>query len=210
VNEEFFHSTGGPWTLQSAELSGGVLELHIQQDGVRIGYGQFINMLRERRSFRAFFDHALSSAPFESMFWEMPSVTRATLDRAFCCVLLNAPALNAARPDPQAFSAELRGTGPGGVGVFPNLGGDALLVVPAARADDAAYPHLAAFVRKAPAGQRDVFWAAVGEAVQSRLGERPLWLSTSGLGIAWLHVRLDTMPKYYVHDPYRSGAKEQQ
>lgn len=31
----------------------------------------------------------------------------------------------------------------------------------------------------------------------------PIWLSTSGLGVYWLHVRLDTRPKYYNHDEYK-------
>ncbi|WP_391540805.1 DUF6940 family protein [Halomicronema hongdechloris] len=32
---------------------------------------------------------------------------------------------------------------------------------------------------------------------------RPRWVNASGLGVAWLHVRLDTRPKYYQHEPYR-------
>jgi hypothetical protein len=31
----------------------------------------------------------------------------------------------------------------------------------------------------------------------------PVWLSTSGLGIYWLHFRLDTVPKYYTYAPYK-------
>jgi hypothetical protein len=31
-----------------------------------------------------------------------------------------------------------------------------------------------------------------------------MWLSTSGLGVAWLHIRLDSTPKYYQHQPYTS------
>jgi hypothetical protein len=44
---------------------------------------------------------------------------------------------------------------------------------------------------------------ATGAAVAARLSARPLWLSTSGLGVAWLHVRLDSRPKYYSYAPYR-------
>ncbi|MDG2150485.1 MAG: hypothetical protein P8N09_13285 [Planctomycetota bacterium] len=210
MNKESCHSPGGSWTLHRAELSEGVLELRIQQDGVPLSLGQFISLLCECRSFRVFFDRALSSAPFDAMFWEMPAVTRLTLEQPFRCVLLNAPVLNAAMPDPHVFSAKLEEVGSSGVGVFPNLGGDALLVVPAAYTDDAAYPHLVVFLRKAPAEQRDAFWAAVGEAVQSKVGAQPLWLSTSGLGVAWLHVRLDVRPKYYVHEPYRTGTTRPQ
>ncbi len=31
-------------------------------------------------------------------------------------------------------------------------------------------------------------------------------VSTNGLGVAWLHVRLDTRPKYYTFQPYRTMA----
>jgi len=33
---------------------------------------------------------------------------------------------------------------------------------------------------------------------------RRTWLSTSGLGVGWLHVRLDSRPKYYTYEPYKS------
>ena len=33
-------------------------------------------------------------------------------------------------------------------------------------------------------------------------GDMPLWVSTAGLGVSWLHVRLDARPKYYRHDAY--------
>ena len=45
-------------------------------------------------------------------------------------------------------------------------------------------------------------WRTVGEAVSERITDRPLWLSTAGGGVAWLHVRLDSRPKYYGHTPY--------
>jgi len=36
-----------------------------------------------------------------------------------------------------------------------------------------------------------------------RLSSRPVWLSTAGGGVSWLHVRLDDRPKYYHHAAYR-------
>jgi len=32
----------------------------------------------------------------------------------------------------------------------------------------------------------------------------PRWLSTSGLGVSYLHVRIDKRPKYYSFDEYRN------
>ena len=44
----------------------------------------------------------------------------------------------------------------------------------------------------------------VGTTVlQAALSEKPLWLSTAGGGVAWLHLRIDSRPKYYSHRPYR-------
>ena len=116
-------------------------------------------------------------------------------------MVLPAAALERARPDAAAFAEHFeRG---GEIVVFDNLGGDATLVVPAPRAQPQCYTHLAAFVRAAPAAQVRALWRAVASATIAAIGDRPRWLSTAGLGVFWLHVRLDSRPKYYRHDPYR-------
>jgi hypothetical protein len=92
------------------------------------------------------------------------------------------------------------------VAVFPTLGGDAVRVVPCRAADPSAYGHLAAFARLAPEPQRHALWRAVGDAMARRVGAKPVWLSTAGAGVAWLHVRLDDRPKYYGYGPYRRSA----
>jgi len=114
---------------------------------------------------------------------------------------------------------------PGEVVQFRNLGGDALLVVPTppsagSRAGTdaadwreggcyaASHAHLAAFVRGSAQRQQRLLWAAVATAslaalTEDRTGQAPLWVSTSGAGVSWLHVRLDASPKYYVQPRYR-------
>ena len=104
-------------------------------------------------------------------------------------------------PEPGAFADHFKPGQP--VAIFVNLGRDALLVAPAPLGPPGAYAHLAAFARHAPASQQDALWRAVGDAVAGRLSTEPLWLSTSGLGVGWLHVRLDERPKYYAYAPYR-------
>jgi hypothetical protein len=151
--------------------------------------------------FRSLFNSLLARAPYTAFRWEVPAIITATLSRPFEFVLLDSPGL-ARRPDPEAF-AEHFGRAEAGVVVFPNLGGDAILVVPCPLAEPSAYGHLAAFVRLAPEAQRDTLWQSVGEALARRVGASPVWLSTAGAGIPWLHVRLDDRPKYYGFDPYR-------
>jgi hypothetical protein len=84
-----------------------------------------------------------------------------------------------------------------------NLGGDATLIVPREQADVACYPHLAAFVRGAPLTQQHDLLQKTGAALAQRLRDTPIWVSTSGLGVSWLHVRLDSRPKYYTYTPYK-------
>ena len=66
-----------------------------------------------------------------------------------------------------------------------------------------AYGHLASFLREAPPAQVCALWEQVGRAVRESIGSEPCWVSTAGMGVAWLHVRIDSWPKYYRHDPYK-------
>ena len=87
----------------------------------------------------------------------------------------------------------------------PKLGQDTLLVVPTGHGSSAtpsACGHLAAFCRTASPAEQPALWSAVAQAALDRIREAPCWLSTSGLGIAWLHVRLDDRPKYVTWAPY--------
>jgi len=145
----------------------------------------------------------LADAPYRAYLWETPPITMHSSGRAFEFVLVDSPQLARSVPDPDTFASHFEATGlGGGVAAFPNLGGDAFLVAPTPHAPFKAYTHLAAFMRAAPAEQRHKFWQTVGSNFTDRLGARPLWLSTNGLGVAWLHARLDTRPKYYTFQPY--------
>ena len=77
-----------------------------------------------------------------------------------------------------------------------------------AATDRQIYAHLGAFARGAPSQQQHGFWRMVGAETAARLSDRPLWLSTNGLGVAWLHARLDSWPKYYSYRPYRAMADD--
>jgi hypothetical protein len=127
------------------------------------------------------------------------------VSRPFEFVLPDSPGL-AQHPDPQAF-AEHFAAADKEVVAFPNLGKDAILVVPCPIIEPSAYGHLAAFARLAPESQRHALWRQVGEAMERRVGGKPVWLSTAGAGVSWLHVRLDDRPKYYGFGPYRRSVE---
>ncbi len=156
---------------------------------------------REDAGFRVLFNSLLADSSYSAFRWETPGVTTATLSQPFECVVLDSPEL-ARSPDPDAF-AEHFTQAEAGVAVFPNLGGNAIMIVPTPLAKVAVYTHLADFVRHAPEVQRHALWQSIGETIALRIGAEPVWLNTAGAGVAWLHVRLDNRPKYYHYKPYK-------
>lgn len=166
-------------------------------------YSEVVALWQSDETFRAYFDGLLRDAPFEAYFWETPALTDA--DRPFEFVLVNSSSLAHTQADPQAFENQFasRETNEDVI-AFPNFGGDAILVVPRPIGSTSAYAHLAAFVRNAPEAQKQALWKTVGAAMAKRIGAQPVWLSTAGLGVSWLHIRLDSRPKYYRYQPYKS------
>lgn len=139
-------------------------------------------------------------------FWETPGLIGDDLDSVFECVTIASPTLAAARADMTSFALKVARISNGNqVSVFPNLRKDATLIVPNDVDGKANYAHIGAFVRTASSVQIENLWAAVAEVLCSYLADgRRFWLSTSGLGVPWLHVRIDDSPKYYSYEPYRT------
>jgi hypothetical protein len=191
------------WTARSEKIDQG-LWFAVDLDSRSATFAEVVNGWRKDASFRVFFNALLAEVPFIAFRWETPPVTRSTLTRPFECVVLGSRGL-ARRADPGAYAEHFR-EADGPVVTFPNLGADAILVVPCPIAELSIYAHLADFARRAPEPQRDALWRAVGDAMNRRIGAKPVWLSTAGAGVAWLHVRLDDRPKYYGYGPYRGAG----
>lgn len=201
-HEQGTAGSGPPWHAVPESLDGGrVQRLAIIAGKRALSYAAVLDGWCTDARFRDFFNQLVAAAPFAACFWETPPVTRHTLGQAFECVLVDSTALAGVSADCTAF-AEYFDSASDMVTDFASLGGDALLVAPCPQAPEQVYPHLAAFVRNGPAAQQQALWQRVGECVAGRLSDRPLWVSTSGLGVYWLHVRLDSRPKYYTWRPY--------
>ena len=194
------------WSFQSEGLPGKRgMRFAVNFDAHPASFADILRAWQHDAEFRSLFNAQLADAPYSAFRWETPPVTDATLTRPFEFVVLDSPGL-ARHPDTEAFAEHFGTASEEGIAVFPNLGGDAVMVVPCPFTSPSAYGHLAAFVRQAPEAQWHALWRAVGEAMARRVGPRPVWLSTAGGGVSWLHVRLDDRPKYYGYGPYRQGA----
>jgi hypothetical protein len=167
---------------------------------VALTYAEVLRLWKESDAFCSYFSQLLADSPWPAYRWETPPVNSGSIDRNFEFVLLRSDSLE--RPeDTEAFAEHFNGSSD--METFSNLSGDAVMVVPCPVAKDARYGHLASFLRTAPAEQWQHLWQAVARAMELRIGDRPVWLSTAGMGVSWLHVRLDDRPKYYGYSPFK-------
>ena len=80
---------------------------------------------------------------------------------------------------------------------FPNLSKDTLLVVPIPR-EGKNYATIKDFIDNAPIIQQKMFWKEVATLARKQLKIfKKVWISTHGMGVPYLHVRICKHPKYY-------------
>jgi len=194
------------WQMQRKELQSGRIEQYqiVAADGSKMSYAQVVDCWGREPEFASFFSGQLASSAFDAFLWETPPVSRTSIHRPFECVLIDSPSLARAAPDATAFTEHFA-AGSGQVIVsFDNLGGDARLISPCPLEPATACTHLAVFLRDAPVAAVVQLWQQVSVAITNALNDQPLWVSSCGLGVYWLHVRLDSFPKYYRYTPYQS------
>lgn len=164
-------------------------------------FEDFLQALRESSDFRTYFNQLLADAPFLAFFWECRAVNKERSQEPFEFVVVKSPTLARIKEDGSPFYTYFKNKKQ--AVTFANLRADAQLIVPTPNASEC-YAHIAEFVRKAPVEQQDVFWRLAGNVFYQQLDGRKRWWSTSGLGVHWLHIRMDTIPKYYQYRPYRN------
>lgn len=189
------------WETTTSGIPGG-FEYDVHQDGSVLSFRQLFERLGSSPDFADWYSESLGNFEADAFYWELPPLTHSTLDDDARYVLIEAPMLARLPAEPSPFAAHFEKNPNEDVVVFPNLGRDATLIVPAPRGPLDAYPHFAAFLRKADQSQVRSLWRVTAETVLDHVSDRPTWVSTAGGGVFWLHLRLDSRPKYYQHRPY--------
>lgn len=191
------------WLFTQTVLEGNnIIRVEVTADDHPLSYGTALDLLEDDDLFQATFIQVLSNLPFPAYRWETPPLSQQSVDRPFEFVCINSPWLRVA-PDRISFREHFDQAGPGDVLVFENLGGDAILIVPGPTKEDDNFSHIASFVHSANRDLQHNLWHQVARTFKTHLKKEPLWLSTAGGGVAWLHVRIDSYPKYYAYSPYK-------
>jgi hypothetical protein len=190
------------WNTNEIESSNSNRKFKLLENESPVSHRRFLELLAGDQNFVVFYNTYLKNCGFEAFFWENKPISIKSLDEDYECNLINSDYLAGCPPDSVTFQSYFRDDK--SVVCFPNLGKDAQLVVPCPVKEQPVYTHIGNFVRDAGAGQINEFWEQVGEETLRHVGEKPRWLSTSGLGVFWLHVRIDSYPKYYQTEEYKS------
>lgn len=182
------------------ELARSGVERRIIEAGSPLSQAEALQRMAESPALGQLLTRDLVEDPARAFFFECAPMLPGRLEAEFRYVVLPTGAFERRRPDPRSFEGLL----PEPINRFANLSGDAWLVAPSPQAAPGS-THLALFLRTAPEALVETFWTEAALACRDWLEQRrsTLWLSSSGLGVPWLHLRLDRRPKYYTHRPYR-------
>lgn len=189
------------WEAHTSDIPAGH-KYRILSDNTVLSFRQFFELLCTNDDFADWYSDTLAGFRSAAFYWELPPLTNAAFEDDLEFVLIDAPMLARLPPEPAPFMPLFEQHSGDDVIVFPNIGGDAVLVAPCRRGPIDAYPHLAAFLRNGAKDQVRELWRVVAETVLDQLSGTPMWVSTAGGGVAWLHLRLDSRPKYYSYRPY--------
>lgn len=196
------------WEVKREEIRNGRAARYILP---RTGVAQVIEGWRSDPDFRSFFSGLLADSPFPAFVWEVKPFGGRVLDQDFEFVLAPSKRLALAKATPRSFSKHFEQQDSSlSVLDFPNFSNDATFVVPREQEEPTQlYTHLASFLRGGPDSQVQALWERLGEVLASQIAVRPLWVSTSKVGVRWLHLRVDSVPKHFRHKAYRKFAEDE-
>ena len=179
-----------------------IIEYNFKQRGKHIGMYSGGLLLCNSSEFRNLCTNILKECPFEAFYWYLGVAyydDKKDEDRSdiFKFTVKNAPSLITKAND--EFKV------PNSISEIPNLSRNCLLIVPKCLGEYQKYAHLGSFIRKASHSQIDQLWGTIGNRIGyvmecsefTKFDKNiPLWISTHGNGVNWLHIRFDSSPKY--------------
>ncbi len=155
--------------------------------------------LQSSPAFCTLFSQSIIDASVEqgwkAVYWECSSVS-APGDDEFSMSLYPAPELVDVKEDFKPFKSYFTNSP---VVSFKNRSRDVQLVVPVPQLGIRGGGHLLSYLHSIH--DHHVWWNFVANEIRRVLRESPpghrFWVSTHGLGVHWLHVRIEDNPKYY-------------
>lgn len=191
------------WTKQILKQTETAIRFRILQDNHPLDFQRAFQLWATSAEFRTFYIDLLATTPFPAFYWEHPGLQTSLLNQPYEFVVLVSTSLDRRTLNPTAF-ADFFQTDDLVVN-FDNLGKNARLIVPTPADEIANYKHLGKFIRADKPAQQQLLFQQIGTLMLQRLDtQKTIWLNTAGNGVIWLHIRLDSRPKYYKTQAYKN------
>jgi hypothetical protein len=192
----------------------------IKPDGSFLSWREFIIfLLKNDEDFLKVFRESLNHATekLEAYFWECIPVSNTT-EKVFEFSVTKSHALKESSQNFGKFKGilEIAFKNFQAVASFPNPSQDTVLVIPALEKDERNeikdFKNISEFTKNASFTLQNTFWSSVARDIIDELGkdsksEKTVWVSTHGLGVSYLHVRIANWPKYYSCEEYKTNQK---
>ena len=190
------------WEIKIIGQNEGAIRFRLKQEKVFLTFKNVLTLWQISEPFRTFYLSIFINTKFDAYYWEHPGLKRKFLDKTYECVLMNSPYLDRRLVDTDSFLEYFDQTKL--IVDFNNLGKNARLIVPTPQDEPHHYKHLARFMRSPQTAQKHELLKTIGQLVLGNLNpNNVLWLNTAGAGVIWLHIRLDSRPKYYKTRRYK-------
>jgi hypothetical protein len=187
-------------------------------DGKELSYKNVMDLLRSSNpEIVDLLTKEIKFSNYESVYWEVVPITARNFDKTkFEFVILEAYLEHRSvdgSPFYEHFTHHCNEKTPSVV-TFKSLNKDATMVVPCPyhdKEDNDHMSHLKSFLAYSSSHEITQLWSTMARTLNEELmrnaedPDKTLWLSTSGGGVAWLHIRIDTRPKYYNHREYKNS-----
>ena len=141
---------------------------------------------------------------FKSIFIEFPCLTN--LMEKFEFVIINAVQMENIIPNSSSF--KINHNNNNNIIITKSLSMDTTLIIPNINSKNN-YADIYNFLDPNNNNLVDIdiiskFWENTASQIILELNsKKKIWISTSGLAVHWLHLRISESPKYYNHEPYK-------
>ncbi len=152
--------------------------------------GKARNLLSKNKTFRSTCTRILQSVSYPDYVWYLCKIEKGYETNPFKFIVKQT--VLDCKEDPKTFDAVNFDKS---MNIIPNLSKNALLLVPKylQKSRNGCYTSIAKFMRYGPPSQVDDFWKILAEILTYKIDA---WISTHGHGVCYLHLRIDSQPKY--------------
>lgn len=147
------------------------------------------------------FINILKNDSFESYYFESPNIN--SLETPLEFVLTKSNTLHKRNVDFRPYKEYMKRKPRNRYSLsFDNLSGDTRLVIPYHKNSNTEYGHIKDYVTHASDEEINDILFRLKEELSKYKIHKKIFLSTHGDGVAWLHFRIESFPKYYNYKPY--------